>query len=763
MDASLSIDDRVAHLITEMTIEEKIAQLGSFWVYEILDGITFVPEKAHELMPHGIGQITRVGGASSVNPRQSAELTNTIQRWIQYNTRLKIPAVVHEECCSGYMAQGATVFPQAIGIASTWDPQLCEAMGEVIRRQMRSVGGHHALAPVLDVTRDARWGRVEETFGEDPYLVSRMGGAYIKGLQGDDWQTGIIATGKHFVGYGTTEGGMNWSPAHIPERELREVYLYPFEVAIKEFGLASIMNAYHELDGVPCGANRKLLNTILREEWGFDGTVVSDYFAVKMLFDYHHVAVDRADAAKVALEAGIDVELPGTDCYGAPLKEAIEKGDVRESLIDTVVSRVLHQKFQLGIFDNPYVEEDAIQFDTDADRTLARELAQKSIVLLKNEDNLLPLKKDVGSIAVIGPNADKVRNLFGDYAYPAHMETLMEMKKNNPMGMTLPEMDFSADDFIPAISILQGIKDAVSKDTQITYAEGCDIISNRTDGFDEAVDLAKAADVVIMVMGDKAGLTDGCTSGEACDRATLDLPGVQEQLIKAIYKTGKPIVLALLTGRPVTLNWIADDVPAIVEAWFPSEEGASAIADVLFGDINPGGKLPMTFPRTVGQVPIFYGHRPSGGRSQWKINYVETPSSPLYPFGYGLSYTQFEFSDLQIETPQVQAADTVVIKATVKNTGTRAGDEVVQLYTHTTRANVTRPLKELKGFKRITLQPNETRTVVFELPVNALAYYDVDMRYVVTPGTIEVIVGNSSVNQPLTGSFNIIGDETEIM
>lgn len=762
LDASKSVDDRTADLLAQMTLDEKIAQLGSFWVYEVLDGITFVPEKAEKLMPDGIGQVTRVGGASAVNPRESAELNNTIQQWIKENTRLKIPAVIHEECCSGYMAQGATVFPQAIGIASMWDPQLCEAMGEIIRRQMRSVGGHHALAPVLDVTRDARWGRVEETFGEDPYLVAKMGGAYIKGLQGDDLKTGIVSTGKHFVGYGTTEGGMNWSPAHIPERELREVYLHTFEAAIKEYGLASIMNAYHELDGVPCGASRELLHTILREEWGFDGTVVSDYFAVNMLMDYHHLAADKCEAAKLALEAGIDIELPGTDCYGAPLKEAVEKGAVKESLVDTVVGRLLRQKFQLGIFEDPFVDVGAVAFDTAEDRALAREIAQKSIVLLKNEGGLLPLKKDAGSIAVIGPNADKVRNLFGDYAYPAHMETLMEMKENNPMGMTLPDTVASTDDFIHAISILQAIKDAVSADTTITYAEGCEIISDSTEGFAEAVEIAKAADVVVMVMGDKAGLTDGCTSGEACDRAVLDLPGVQEQLVKAIYDTGKPVVLVLLTGRPVTLNWIAEDIPAIIEAWFPSEEGGPAVADVLFGDVNPGGKLPVTFPRTVGQVPIFYGHRPSGGRSQWKVNYVETPVSPLYPFGYGLSYTQFELDNLQIEGAQVKAGDSVTIKADVTNTGDRAGDEVVQLYTHTNRASVTRPLKELRGFKRVTLQPGETRTVTFELPVNLMAYYGVDMRYVVTPGKIDVMVGHSSANLPLTGSFDIVGDETEI-
>ena len=766
LDTSLPIEDRVSDLIAQMTLDEKLAQMGSFWVYQIIDGVTFNSEKAAGLMANGIGQVTRVGGASSVTPEQSADLTNAIQKWLQDNTRLRIPAVIHEECCSGYMANGATVFPQAIGVASTWEPELVEAMGEIIRRQVRSVGGHHALAPVLDVTRDARWGRVEETYGEDPYLVAQMGGAYIKGLQGTNFSTGIIATGKHFVGYGTTEGGMNWSPAHIPERELREVYLYPFESAIKEIRLASIMNGYHELDGIPCGANKKLLNDVLREEWGFDGTVVSDYFAVNMLFDYHKIAVDKADAAHIALEAGIDIELPGTDCYGEPLKIAVERGDISMDLVDTALCRILTQKFALGIFENPYVDARAIQFDTPEDRNVARELAQKSIVLLKNDSNLLPLSKDIASIAVIGPNADRVRHLFGDYSYPAHIETLLEMAQSDSLlGGTKPPAEVSLeeiDDFIPAISVLQAIIEAVGEDTQVAYAPGCDVNSNDRDGFDEAIAAARRAEVAIMVMGDKAGLTDDCTSGEARDRAVLDLPGVQADLVRAVYETGTPIVLVLMTGRPVSLNWIADDVPAILEAWFPSEEGAPAIADVLFGDVNPSGKLPMTFPRAVGQVPIFYGHRPSGGKSMWKVDYVETSTKPLYPFGYGLSYTTFDYADLRITANDVMTGSTVSIQVDVTNSGERAGDEIVQLYSHTTRATVTRPLKELRGFKRVSLEPGETKTATFELNVNQLAYYDINMRYVVTPGVVEIMVGSSAVDLPLHGEFTITGEETEI-
>ena len=764
LDASRSIDERVADLLVRMTLAEKVAQMGSFWVHQIIDGVEFNPEKAKTFMQEGIGQVTRVGGASNVTPVQSARLTNTIQKWLLDNTRLKIPAVIHEESCSGLMAYGATVFPQTIGVASTWDTQLAEAMGEIIRRQMRSVGAHHALAPVLDVARDARWGRVEETYGEDPYLVASMGSAYIKGLQGDDLQTGIVATGKHFVGYGITEGGMNWTPAHIPERELREVYLYPFEAAIKTVGLASIMNGYHELDGVPCGANKQLLTDILRDEWGFDGTVVSDYFAVNMLESHHHLTTNKAESAKLALTAGIDIELPGTDCFGTALIEAVENGDISIDLIDTAVRRLLTQKFALGIFEKPYVDERAIAFDTPEDRALAREIAEKSIVLLKNENNLLPLAKDLDSIAIIGPNADSVRNLFGDYTYPAHIETLVAAKKDNPLGMPAPDgvTVETLEDFIPAISIRQGIEAIVSDTTKISYAKGCDVIDESRDGFAEAVNIAKNASVAIMVMGDKAGLTLDCTSGEARDRAVLDLPGVQEDLVKAVYETGTPIVLVLLTGRPVTLNWIAEDIPAILEAWFPAEEGATALADVLFGDVNPGGKLPITFPQSVGQVPIFYGHRPSGGKSMWLTDYVETSSRPLYPFGYGLSYTTFRYDALQIEADKVTANSSVKIHATVTNTGTRDGDEIVQLYTWTTRASVTRPVKELKGFQRLSLRAGETGTVSFEVHVSQFAYYDIDMRYVVTPGAIEVMVGGSSTDLPLNGEFRIEGDEVEI-
>ena len=762
-DASRSVHERVDDLLSRMTLEEKIAQLGSYWVYELLTSNTFDTAKAQTLMSKGVGQITRVGGASNVRPAESAALTNQIQKYLIETTRLGIPAVIHEECCSGYMARGATVFPQAIGVSSTWEPTLVSAMADVIREQMRSVGGHHALAPVLDVARDARWGRVEETFGEDPYLTARMGVAYIKGLQGKTLDQGIVATGKHFVGYGMSEGGLNWAPPHLSWRELREVYLFPFEAAVREAKLASIMNAYNELDGVPCGSSKELLTDILRDEWGFDGTVVSDYFAITMLHTYHHTARSKGEAAYMALDAGMDVELPFTDCFGAPLREAVLQGQIKEDLVNIAVQRVLTQKFVLGIFDNPFVDVSKVDFDTAEQRQLARTIAQKSIVLLKNDNHILPLSKQIESIAVIGPNADSVRNLFGDYAYPSHMETLLEVKNSsNVFNQPLPADIQSSDDFIPAISVLAAIKAKVDANTRVTYAKGCDVSADSKDGFEEAVKVAQQAQLAVIVVGDKAGLTDSCTSGEARDRADLHLPGVQAQLVKAIYDTGTPIVLVLVNGRPVSLDRIAESVPAILEAWFPSEEGANAIADVLFGDVNPGGKLPITFPRTVGQIPTFYGHRPSGGRSHWKENYVETSVQPLYPFGHGLSYTCFEFSNLDIAPTVVDMSGEVTISVDVTNTGDRTGDEVVQLYIHQNVPWVTRPLKELKGFLRITLEQKQTQRVSFQLAINQLGFYDRDQKFVLEPGVVDVMVGNSSKDIHCTGSFELQGTTKDI-
>jgi len=763
LDADQPVNKRVEDLLSIMTLEEKIAQLGSVWIYEILENKKFSSRKADTLLRNGIGQITRLGGASNFDPDESAVTANKIQKYLKENTRLGIPAIIHEESCSGYMAKGATCFPQIIGVSSTWEPELVKEMGSVIKKQMKAVGAHQALAPVLDIARDARWGRVEETFGEDPYLVSIMGASYIIGLQDTDFKKGVMATAKHFVGYGASEGGMNWAPAHIPSRELNEVYLLPFEVAVKEARVASIMPAYHELDGIPCHSSEELLINILRERWGFEGIVVSDYFGINMLNECHLVASDKKHAGKMAIEAGVDIELPSADCYGKPLEEASEEGLISESLIDRSVKRILKMKFLAGLFDNPLVEEKKASkvFDIPEQRELAYKIAQKSIVLLKNQ-NILPLSKNISSIAVIGPNADNTRNIIGDYAYPCHIESLMETKEgDDTLNKAVPDEVEIADNFVPILSILDGIKEKANN-TTVYYAKGCDVIGDNRDGFAEAINIAKKSDIAVIVVGDKSGLVDDCTSGETRDRADLNLPGVQEDLIKAISKTGVPVVVVLVNGRPLSINWAAGNVPAIIEAWLPGEEGARAIADVLFGDYNPGGKLPMSFPRGVGQVPVYYNHKPSGGRSHWKGDYVEMGTKPLFPFGFGLSYTNFEYSNLIITPETISHEGEVQISIDVENTGSCRGDEVVQLYINDMQSEVTRPVKELKNFKRVTLEPAQKKTVVFTLYTGQLGFYNKEIKYVIEPGDIKVMVGSSSEDIRLTGLLKITGSVIEI-
>lgn len=761
-DPARSVEDRVEDLLERMTLEEKAAQLTSIWAYEVLGDGVFDENQAKGKLAHGIGQITRIGGATNLPPRGVAEFANAVQRFLVTETRLGIPAIVHEESCSGLMAQRATCFPQAIGLASTFDRDLVRRIGEVIREQARAAGAHQTLAPLLDVTRDPRWGRVEETFGEDQQLVAELGTAYVRGLQGDDWNQGVMATGKHFVGYGASEGGMNWAPAHIPERELREVYLYPFEAAIRAGGLAAIMPGYHELDGVPCHWSSELLRTTLRERWGFEGLVVSDYFAIAQLFEYHRVARSKVDAAVFATKAGVDVELPSRDVYGQPLLEAVRAGKVTGDELDQLVRRVLRMKFRLGLFEHPYVDVDRVElvFDQPGQRALAREAAQKSLVLLKNDGHVLPLQRNA-KVAVIGPNADSTRNLVGDYAYPCHIESLVEMREqDNVFETPLPPLLEAVDEFIPMRSILAAMRARIGDDN-VLYAQGCDILGRWSD-LEAAAEAARQADVAVVVVGDRAGLTDDCTTGESRDRATLELLGHQEALVQAVAATGTPVVLVVVSGRPLALTRVLDSVAAVLYAWLPGEEGADAVVDVLLGDVSPSGKLPISLPRSVGQVPVFYRHKPSGGRSHWKGHYVDELATPLFPFGYGLSYTTFTYSDLQISPAEVDVHGTVEISCRVTNGGERAGDEIVQLYVRDAEASVTRPVKELKGFARISLQPGESATVTFRLHAHHLAFYDRELRCVVEPGTIQVMVGSSSEDIRLEGGFQITGEVAEV-
>lgn len=758
-DVRLPIKQRVDDLLGRMTLEEKIAQLGSLWVYEIADEQGLNGEWARARMAHGLGQVTRLAGGSSLGPVETARLANAIQRFLVEETRLGIPALIHDECCSGFLANGATNFPQIIGAASTWEPELVEAMTQIIRRQMRAVGVHHGLAPVLDIARDPRWGRTEETFGEDPYLTASMGAAYIRGLQGDDWTDGVMATGKHFVGYSASDGGLNWAPARIMPRELREVYLLPFEMAVRAAKLASIMPAYQEMDGEPCSSSYELMTRILRQEWGFDGLVVSDYMAIHQLETYHHLARNTAHAAQLALEAGMDVELPSTDAYGHSLRDAVAAGEIAEELIDRSVRRMLAAKFTFGLFERPYVDPDTVQsvFDTPEQRAVAREIARKSLVLLKNTGDLLPLPKTLSSIAVIGPNADDTRNLLGDYSYPAHIETLLTFKALGFSQHPLPESIKLVEDYADMISVVEAIRRAVPSTTQVHYAKGCDVNASSTEGFAAAVEAARQAEVAVVVVGDKAGLTPACTSGEFRDSARLTLPGVQSALVDAIVATGTPVVLLLVTGRPYAIPELVEATQAVLQAWLPGAEGAPALAEVLFGETNPSGKLPITFPRHVGQAPIYYAHRPSGARSFLYGPYTDESNEPLFPFGFGLSYTTFGFENFAV-TPESVATDAAVqVALDVVNTGNRAGDEVVQLYTRTDGASVTRPVQELRGFRRVHLEPGERKRVTFTLPVELLAYYDAQMQLAVEPATVQIMVGSSSCDLPLRGVCTLSG------
>jgi beta-glucosidase len=759
-DGSVDIQAKVKQILSQMTLDEKIAQLGSIYADPLLNQGQFYPDKASPFLQYGIGQISALGRTSGLPPAEMAELANHIQRFLLEKTRLGIPAIIHEECLNGFRANGATIFPQNIGLAGTWDPNLIQEITSVIRTQMRTCGTHQGLAPVLDVARDPRWGRTEETFGEDPYLVSMMGLAYVTGLQGNDIKKGIVATLKHFAGHGLPESGLNCAPAHIPPRLLREVYLYPFEKAVREGGVLSVMNAYHEIDGIPCGSSAELLTKILRDEWGFDGIVVSDYYAIEQLMTVHCICRDKGEAAEQALTAGIDLELPNSDCFAKPLKDRVTKGLVPEELVDLAVSRILTLKYKLGLFDNPYVEVEVARkiFDLPTHRKLALEAAQKSIILLKNDGNLLPLDKNIRTIAVIGPNSDSQRNLLGDYTFPSNAG--YEIATNPYTGKaeivwkdrTTQQGKVKVPDIV---TILEGIKNKVSKKTRVIAAEGCGYKSKDIDGITQAVGAARSADVAVVVIGGESGLLPECTSGEMRDRMELDLLGVQEELVKAVYDTGTPVVLVMIDGRPYSLGWLAEKIPAIIEAWLPGEEGGNAVADVLFGDYNPGGKLPISFPAKPGQIPVYYSHKPSGRKSSTWGDYIEGSPRPLFEFGYGLSYTKFDFRNLSISPDKILADGIVTIKADIQNTGKRSGDEVVQLYINDVVASVTRPVKELKGFQRIHLQPEETQTAVFRIPAQELAFYNRYMIRTVEPGVFKVMVGRSSSDILLEGEFTI--------
>ncbi len=766
-DPSLPIEARVADLLVRMTRAEKLAQLGAFWAFEVVRETGLDEFRLAELAGEGIGQITRLAGSTNLRPVEVAEAANAMQRYLIEETRLGIPAIIHEECLHGLIAWAAPCFQQSIGAAASFDPDVVSAMAATIRRRMLLTGARHALAPVLDIGRDPRWGRIEETYGEDPYLAAELGCAYTEAIQGPDLTDGVIATAKHMVGHGLAEGGLNQAPAHMGERELRDEQLFPFEAAVRHARIASMMPAYCDVDGVPCHASAELLTGILRGEWGFDGIVASDYIGVEMIATAHRLTADLGEAARLALVAGVDSELPRTVAFGAPLEAYLEDGRAEEADLDAAVERMLRMKFRLGLFDRPYVEVpleatlDALAAD---EAQVARTLAQESLVLVRN-DGLLPLGADRRRVAVIGPIADSVRDLLGDYSHLVHMETLREMRNGgNALGVVGDgDVIQPGDELTGRRTILDALRSSLV-DAEVSYARGSGISAGTDEEIAAAIEVARAADVAIVVLGERSGLTDDSTTGEFRDRLDLGFLGRQQELLEAVVATGTPVVLVVVSGRPLAIGWAAEHCAAILLAWVPGDAGPDAIADVLTGAANPGGKLPISFPRHVGQVPLTYRHHPTGGHSQPKGDYVDGPVAPLWPFGFGLSYTTFAVSDLRLDRTEVPTeGGEVTVTASVTNTGDRVGDEVVQLYVRDDEATVARPVLELRGFRRVRLEPGERRSVSFRLSTEQFAYTGADYRRVIEAGTIRVKVGTSSADLPLSATLTLVGPTVDLV
>ncbi len=737
-DKRYPIQERVIDLINRMTLEEKVSQTlcmkGKKGPILNQEG-NYDKSEAEKLFLNGPGRIAEIGFVENTAAKM-AMLTNKIQHFFVEKTRLGIPVIFHEECLHGQMVHDATSFPQPIALAGTWNPDLVEQIFSLVAKETRSRGGHHALTPVVDVVRDPRWGRVEETYGEDPYLVSQMGIAAVRGFQGTGPnidKSHLIATLKHFVAHGQPEGGSNCAPVNVSERVLREVFFPPFKAAIQKANVMSVMASYNEVDGIPSHRNKWLLQDILREEWDFKGFVVSDYYAVKQLQERHHTAKSDKEAAFQAFTSGIDTELPFDECY-PHLIELIQEGRITEEKLNDVVSSLLEFKFRLGLFDDPYVDpEIANTFcGSSQNRPLALQAASESITLLKNENHILPLKiQELHTIAVIGPNANEI--LLGGYSgKPNYSET-----------------------------VLDGIKNKAGDQIEVLYAEGCritepgdwedtDIVVASDPDEDrkmitEAIEVAKQADVVILAIGGNA-----LTSREAWnedhlgDRPSLELVGLQNELAEKLQATGKPIVVLLFSGRPLSIQNIESNSEAILYCWYLGQEAGGAVADVLFGEFNPGGKLPISFPRSAGHIPAYYNHKPNDRRG-----YLFDDVTPLYPFGYGLSYTNFQYSELELDKPLISINETLHATVRVKNSGEIAGHEIVQMYIRDCVSSVTRPVKELKGFTKLFLEPGESREVSIEITSDSLAYWDIDMNYRVEPGEFEIMLGSSSMDKDL--------------
>jgi beta-glucosidase-like glycosyl hydrolase len=748
-DPSASIEERVEDLLSLMTLDEKLAQLGCLWSTAFVTTGSFEPNAVAEMMPHGIGEVTRIGASTGLHPQESAALMNALQKVAVERTRLGIPIIVHEESTGGFLHRDATVFPQGLGISATWDSELVKKVAGVIRTQMMAVGARHALAPVLDVARDPRWGRVEETYGEEPVLSGIIGTAYVQGLQSDDLRHGVAATGKHFLGYAMSEGGRNWGPVQCGPRELREVYAEPFATVIRNAGLATMMNSYASIDGLPCAGSPGILTGLLRDELGFEGVVVADYSSVLQLMTFHQVAASKGEAARLALTAGLDMELPAVDCYGAPLKAEVEAGRVPLEVVDTAVRRVLRLKFQLGLFEHPYVDAAAASsvFQTPEQRVLARQAVAESTILLTN-DGILPLPSTVKRVAVIGPGANDERLLQGDYHYPAHLEILYAAPENTEVaGMNIPQAsgNYAAGPyFTPHVTPLAGLRCALGKDVEVRYARGCEVLGEDRSGFAEAMQAARGADIAVVVVAGRSGILRPATSGEGNDATHLDLTGVQQELVEALAETGTPLVVVVLSGRVHTLASIAQKANAVLQLFPAGEEGGNGLADVLTGKVNPSGRLPVSIPRSVGQVPNHVGFRAGGDNAMLFGDYIDSPTSPLFAFGHGLSYTTFAYNDLTVQA--TSTSQPVEVSIEVRNSGERAGEEVVQLYYRDLVASVARPQRMLLGFARLSLTPGQVCRVTFIVHPSRLAFYNPDMRFVTEPGALTFSIGTSSAD-----------------
>lgn len=771
-DETRPLPERVELLLAEMTLEEKVGQLGSRWMGNNLAGEPGVEGSDLQVAPmqdvfaasgatslaeasrHGLGHLTRIYGSAPVTVTEGAEQLVERQRVVVGSSRFGIPALVHEECLTGFTAYGATVYPAAIAWGATWDPDLVRRMAASIGRDMAALGVHQGLSPVLDVVRDYRWGRVEETIGEDPCLVASLGTAYVQGLQ----SAGVVATLKHFAGYSASRAARNHGPVSMGPRELRDVILPPFEAAVALGGVGSVMNSYADVDGVPVGADPWLLTDVLREEWGFEGTVVSDYWAVPFLASMHRVAADEAAAGALALEAGIDVELPDTLGYGSGLVELVRGGEVDEALVDRAARRALLAKARFGLLDAGWTPEgsvahaDGVDLDSPANRELAREVAERSVVLL-DAGSALPLRSErrpmPQQVAVVGPCADDAMTFMGCYAFPNHV---LPRHPRAGLGIEVPT----------ALEVLREELD----DVELVHETGCAVMGEDRSGFPAAVAAARDADLCLAFVGDLAGLFGQGSSGEGCDAEDLRLPGVQSDLVEELLATGTPVVLVVVSGRPYAMGQFHGRLAGLVQSFFPGEEGGSAIAGVLSGRLCPAGRLPVQVPRRAGGQPSTYLQPPLGGVESAGITSVD--STPLYPFGYGASYTSFELEDVHASAEEVATDGSVQLTVRVRNTGDRAGDEVVQVYLHDPVAQVARPVRALIGFARVHLDPGSSAEVVFDIHADRTAYTDPRLDRRVEAGEVQLLVGTSAedirarVPVLLTGDTRVVGHDRRL-